>query len=67
MICSSVNRLFFIKVLSFTLRENSSFPWLSFPGAGQGCIMTTFFLAGTGASEIVLAGIPAQHFLRCGN
>jgi len=35
MICSSVYRLFFIAVLPFRLRENSSFPWLSFLGAGQ--------------------------------
>src|SRR4051794_10519310 len=28
---SSVYRLFFIPVLSFRLRENSSFPWLTFP------------------------------------
>jgi uncharacterized protein YndB with AHSA1/START domain len=30
-----VYRLFFIPVLPFRLRENSSFPWLSFSGAGQ--------------------------------
>lgn len=35
MICSSVKRLFFTCVLSVTLRENSSFQWLSFPGAGH--------------------------------
>ena len=35
MICSSVYRLFFIPVLPLRLRENSSFPWLSFSGAGQ--------------------------------
>jgi hypothetical protein len=35
MICSSVYRLFFIPVLPFRLRENPSFPWLSFSGAGQ--------------------------------
>jgi hypothetical protein len=28
-----VYRLFFIAVLPFRLRENSSFPWLSFSGA----------------------------------
>src|ERR1022692_4908573 len=28
-------RLFFIAVLPLRLRENSSFPWLSFSGAGQ--------------------------------
>jgi hypothetical protein len=39
MICSSVYRLFFIPVLPFRLRENSSFLWLSFSGAGHTCSM----------------------------
>src|SRR5271166_320826 len=46
MIYSSVYRLFFIAVLPLRLRENSSFPWLSFSGAGHrfevsGCRGTT--------------------------
>jgi hypothetical protein len=35
MTCSSVYRLFFISAPSLRLRENSSFNWLSFSGAGH--------------------------------
>jgi hypothetical protein len=35
MICSSVYRLFFIFSSLARLRENSSFNWQSFPGAGH--------------------------------
>jgi hypothetical protein len=50
-----VNRLFFIKVLSFTVRENSSFPWLSFPGAGQ--------LRAQASSLAEREGISLNHFI----
>jgi len=33
-----------MQVLSFTLRENSSCPWLSFPGAGQYVAVEPFHL-----------------------